>query len=115
MRVTPVGLMPGIGDEQRAGAAQLQAGLTHGHPTGLAASELTAYACWWLRGGLAPADLLPALLDRCAGQRTVYRADWLGDLWQRSGAASPEEFIASGWDECAAAIGRVGRALAAGE
>jgi ADP-ribosylglycohydrolase len=107
MRVTPVGLVPGLSDDQRAGAAQLQAGLTHGHPTGLVASELTAYACWWLRGGLAPGDLLGALLDRCARQRSVYRADWLGDLWQRPGVTSPEEFIARGWDECAAALTRV--------
>jgi ADP-ribosylglycohydrolase len=114
MRVTPVGLVPGLSDDQRAGAAQLQAGLTHGHPTGLAASELTAYACWWLRDGLAPDDLLAALLDRCARQRGVYRADWLGDLWSRAGAASPEDFITLGWDECAAALDRVGAALGAG-
>jgi ADP-ribosylglycohydrolase len=106
--------MPGLSDDQRAGAAQLQAALTHGHPTGLAASELTAYACWLLLGGLAPADLLDALRDRCRRQRTVYRADWLGDLWQQPGVESPEEFIARGWDESAAALDRVADALAAG-
>jgi ADP-ribosylglycohydrolase len=114
MRVTPVGLVPGLSDEQRAGVAQLQAGLTHGHPTGLAASELTAYACNWLCGGLAPADLLDALRDRCRRQRLVYRDEWLGDLWKRSDAASPEEFIALGWDECLAALDRVAAALEAG-
>ncbi|MET0422991.1 MAG: ADP-ribosylglycohydrolase family protein [Actinoplanes sp.] len=115
MRVTPVGLVPGLSDSQRAGAAQLQAGLTHGHPTGLAASELTAYAVWWLIEGLAPADLLGALRQRCADQRTVYHGDWLGDLWQRPGVSSPEEFIARGWDESAAALDRVASALAAGD
>jgi ADP-ribosylglycohydrolase len=115
MRVTPVGLVPGLSDEQRAGVAQLQAGLTHGHPTGLAASELTAYACNWLGGGLAPADLLDALRDRCRRQRLVYRDEWLGDLWKRSDAASPEEFIALGWDECLAALDRVAVALAAAD
>jgi ADP-ribosylglycohydrolase len=115
MRVTPVGLMPGLSDDDRAGVAQLQAGLTHGHPTGLAASELTAYACWWLRGGLAPADLVDALRDRCRAQRTVYRGDWLGDLWQQPAVSSPEAFIAHGWDECLAALDRVVAALAAGE
>jgi ADP-ribosylglycohydrolase len=115
MRVTPVGLMPGLSDDQRAGAAQLQAGLTHGHPTGLAASELTAYACWWLRGGLAPGSLLAALRDRCDQQRLVYPAEWLGDLWQQPGVDSPEEFMARGWDECAAALDRVASALAAGD
>lgn len=114
MRVTPVGLVPGLSDDQRAGAAQLQAGLTHGHPTGLAASELTAYACRWLMDGLPPADLLAALRERCDEQRKIYRSEWLGTLWQRSGAACPEDFIAVGWDECAAALDRVAEALAAG-
>ncbi|GAA0474062.1 hypothetical protein Ade02nite_74530 [Paractinoplanes deccanensis] len=115
MRVTPVGLVPGLSDDQRAGAAQLQAGLTHGHPTGLAASELTAYAVRWLADGLAPGDLLAALRERCDSQRKVYREEWLGDLWQRSGAGSAEEFIAVGWAETAAALDRVATALAAGD
>jgi ADP-ribosylglycohydrolase len=115
MRVTPVGLAPGLSDDQRAGAAQLQAGLTHGHPTGLAASELTAYACNWLKDGLDPDDLLAALQDRCRRQRTMYRGDWLGDLWTRSEARSPDEFMALGWDECLAALDRVATALAAGD
>ncbi|WP_203818203.1 ADP-ribosylglycohydrolase family protein [Paractinoplanes ferrugineus] len=114
MRVTPVGLMPGLSDEQRAGAAQLQAALTHGHPTGLAASELTAYACNWLLGGLAPGEIVGALRDRCRRQRRVYRGEWLGELWRRSEARSPEEFIAVGWDECLVALDRVDVALAAG-
>ncbi|WP_433372880.1 ADP-ribosylglycohydrolase family protein [Actinoplanes sp. CA-142083] len=115
MRVTPVGLMPGLSDDQRAGAAQLQAGLTHGHPTGLAASELTAYACHWLKDGLDPDDLLAALQDRCRRQRRIYRTDWLGDLWERPGFDGPEDFIAHGWDECLAALDRVESALAAGD
>jgi ADP-ribosylglycohydrolase len=114
MRVTPVGLVPGLTDDQRAGVAQFQAALTHGHPTGLAASELTAYAVYWLRDGLAPADLLGALRDRCDEQRKNYRGDWLGDLWRRPLVDSPEEFIARGWDECAAALDRVAAGLDAG-
>jgi ADP-ribosylglycohydrolase len=114
MRVTPIGLVPGLSDEQRAGAAQLQAGLTHGHPTGLAASELTAYAVLWLCEGLAPGDLVAALRQRCADQRGVYHQRWLGDLWSVAGAASPAEFIGVGWDECAAALDRVTAALAFG-
>ena len=115
MRVTPVGLVPGLDDDQRAGAAQLQAALTHGHPTGLAASELTAYAVRVLADGLPPADLLGRLRDRCDTQRTVYRGDWLGDLWRQPGVASPADFIARGWDETAAALDRVAAALAAGD
>ena len=114
MRVTPVGLVPGLTEDQRAGAAQLQAALTHGHATGLAASELTARAVLLLREGLAPRDLLGALRDRCAEQRKIYRGDWLGELWQRPTVSSPEDYIARGWDECAAALDRVGTALAAG-
>jgi ADP-ribosylglycohydrolase len=114
MRVTPVGLIPGLTDEQRSGAAQLQAGLTHGHETGLAASELTAFAVRWLRDGLPPADLLPRLREHCADQRRVYHEDWLGDLWQRPMAETPEDFIARGWDECAAALEQVAAALRRG-
>ncbi|WP_426510732.1 ADP-ribosylglycohydrolase family protein [Dactylosporangium sp. McL0621] len=105
MRVTPMGLVPGLTEDERAGAAQLQAALTHGHPTGLAASELTALAVRWLLDGLPVAELPAALRERCSTQREVYRGDWLGDqLWRRSPAGSPERFIATGWDECADAL-----------
>lgn len=100
MRVTPIGLAPDLDDERRAAAAQFQAALTHGHPTGLAAAELTAFATRWLADGMPPADLPGALRDRCHAERTTYHGDWLGDLWQRPGVPSPEEFIARGWDEC---------------
>ncbi|MGA5305519.1 ADP-ribosylglycohydrolase family protein [Nucisporomicrobium flavum] len=113
MRVTPLGLAPGLTEDQRAGAAQLQAGLTHGHPTGLAASELTALTVRWLADGLDPHDLLPALRARCVGQH--YREDWLGDLWRRSGASDPQAFIAVGWAETDAALARVETALRRGD
>jgi len=112
MRVAPLGL---VDDPQWAGAAQLQAALTHGHPTGLAASELTAYAIRLLRDGAAPADVPGALRQRAHEQRTVYREDWLADLWRRSDAATPEEFIARGWDECLAVLDRLDAALRAGD
>ncbi|MET7803322.1 ADP-ribosylglycohydrolase family protein [Micromonospora chersina] len=111
MRVTPVGLLD-VDLDTMAGLAQLQAGLTHGHPTGLAASELTAYAVRLLRDGAALPDLPGLLTDRAHAQRTVYRADWLGDLWQRAGERTPEEFIARGWDECLRVLGRLDAALA---
>ncbi|MFI0444370.1 ADP-ribosylglycohydrolase family protein [Actinomadura sp. 6N118] len=114
MRVTPVGLVPGFTDETRSGAAQLQAALTHGHPTGLAASELTAFATWWLREGMSPADLPTALREHCHVQRAVYHERWLGDLWKRSGAPSPAEFITRGWDECRQALDRLDAALLRG-
>jgi ADP-ribosylglycohydrolase len=113
MRVAPVGLLPGITDDEVAGLAQFQAALTHGHPTGLAASELTAFAVRWLRDGMAPADLPGALRDRCATQRRTYREDWLADLWRSPGRSGPADFIALGWDECAAALDTLDAALAA--
>ncbi|WP_242886055.1 ADP-ribosylglycohydrolase family protein [Actinomadura litoris] len=112
MRVAPVGLAPGLTDETRAAASQLQAAMTHGHPTGLAASELTAFAVRWLADGLAPADLPGALRDRCHEQRTTYHGDWLGDLWRASGSADPWRFIARGWEECLDAVDRLEEALA---
>lgn len=113
MRVAPVGLVPGLTDEQRAGAAQLQAALTHGHPTGLAASELTAVAVHLLRTGSATAASLPAALrEHCHEQRSTYHEAWLGDLWTVAGADDPQRFIARGWDECLTALDRLDAALA---
>lgn len=111
MRVAPVALVPGLTGDQIAGAAQMQAALTHGHPTGLVASELTAYAIRLLRDGLKPADLLAELRAHSAS----YPGEWLGDLWKRSPAGSREEFVALGRKECAAALDRVAEALAAGD
>ncbi|WP_027342182.1 ADP-ribosylglycohydrolase family protein [Hamadaea tsunoensis] len=113
MRVTPVGLVPGLSAEQRSGAAQLQAALTHGHPTALAASELTAHAVRLLLDGTPPADLPAALHSHVYAQRSVYHHDWLGDLWQQPAMTSPADFIARGWDECEAVLARLDAALAA--
>ncbi|MEV4709862.1 ADP-ribosylglycohydrolase family protein [Micromonospora sp. NPDC049374] len=113
MRVTPVGLLD-VDLDTLAGLAQLQAGLTHGHPTGLAASELTAYAVRLLASDDVMLTELPGLLTaRADEQRTVYRADWLGELWRRSAAGTPEEFISLGWHECRRALARLDAALAA--
>ena len=95
MRVTPVGLVPGYDLDTLAGVAQLQAALTHGHPTALAASELTAYTVRLLRDDARLTDLPAALRARCADQRTVYREEWLGDLWQRSGAGGASSRMAA--------------------
>ncbi|MFI7607608.1 ADP-ribosylglycohydrolase family protein [Micromonospora sp. NPDC049366] len=111
MRVTPIGLVD-VDLDTLAGLAQLQAGLTHGHPTGLAASELTAYAVRLLRDGAALADVPALLAERAREQRRTYRAEWLGELWRRSGAADPAEFMAAGWDECLGALARLTDALA---
>ncbi len=112
MRVTPVGLVPGYDLDTLAGIAQLQAGLTHGHPTGLAASELTAYAVRVLRDGAGVAELPRILRERCHSQRAVYRDDWLGGLFRRAGADSGARFITAGWHECLTALDRLDAALA---
>lgn len=115
MRVTPVGLVSALSSSTRAGAAQLQAALTHGHPTALAASELTAYATWWLLGGMDPAQVPSALRERAAQQREVYHHGWLGELWRRGHDATPETFMARGWDECLRLLDRLEAAVAAGD
>ncbi|MBC9728739.1 ADP-ribosylglycohydrolase family protein [Streptomyces sp. TRM68367] len=111
MRVAPLGLIPGLSDEQRAGAAQLQSALTHGHPTALAASDLTAHAVRLLAQGAEPTGLLGLLRSHAYENRSHYHHRWLGDLWTRAQDATPEEFIARGWDECLAILGRLQEAV----
>ncbi|MGC5040908.1 MULTISPECIES: ADP-ribosylglycohydrolase family protein [unclassified Streptomyces] len=111
MRVAPLGLVPGLSDEQRAGAAQLQAALTHGHPTALAASDLTAHAVRLLAQGAEPTGLVGLLRSYALVQRGRYHERWLGDLWKRAEDAGPEQFIARGWDECLAVLDRLQHAV----
>ncbi|WP_306337498.1 ADP-ribosylglycohydrolase family protein [Streptomyces sp. KL118A] len=111
MRVAPIGLAPGLGDEQRAGAAQLQAALTHGHPTALAAADLTAHAVRLLAQGAEPTGLVGLLRSYAYENRETYHERWLGELWRRGGDATPQAFIARGWDECLGALERLRDAL----
>jgi ADP-ribosylglycohydrolase len=110
MRVAPVGLA-GYDTDTLAGVAQLQAAMTHGHPTALAASELTAYAVRLLRDGAALPSLPAALRARCHEQRTTYREPWLDTLWQQPGVGSPADYISQGWDECLDVLDRLDVAL----
>jgi ADP-ribosylglycohydrolase len=111
MRVAPVGLVPGLDAGERCGAAQLQAALTHGHPTALAASDLTAHAVWLLAQGAEPAGLLGELREHARASRGRYPADWLGDLAERAQDQDREAFSARGWDECLGVLDRVAAAL----
>jgi ADP-ribosylglycohydrolase len=115
MRVAPVGLLalarPDIPDHVRAAVAQFQCALTHGHPTALAASDLTSYAVVEVGRGCEPGRLPGMLRDYAESHRTIYHEVWLGDLWRRSGDASPVEYIARGWDECFDVLDRLDRAL----
>ncbi|GHG19099.1 ADP-ribosylglycohydrolase family protein [Streptomyces filamentosus] len=107
MRVAPIGLVPGLSEEQRAGAAQLQAALTHGHPTGLAASDLTARAVWLLARGADPTGLVGQLRSYAYENRDRYHERWLGDLWTRSQDPDALHFARRGWDECLAVLERL--------
>ncbi|MGV9265362.1 ADP-ribosylglycohydrolase family protein [Kitasatospora sp. NPDC003701] len=113
MRVAPIGLVKELTERQLSGAAQLQSALTHGHPTALAASDLTAYAVRRLAEGLAPSALTAALRTYALANRTRYDEFWLGDLAQHAQDPSPEQFIARGWDECLGVLDRLDAALAA--
>ncbi len=111
IRVAPVGLLPGVSGETRAAIAQFQAALTHGHPTALAASDLTAWTVADLAAG-GDINTLPRRLRVYAlSQRTIYHDDWLGTLWQRSNDSSAQEFMARGWDECLGVLAALDVAL----
>ncbi|WP_447041900.1 ADP-ribosylglycohydrolase family protein [Streptomyces sp. DSM 118878] len=111
MRVAPIGFVPGLSDEERAGAAQLQSALTHAHPTALAASDLTAHAVRLLAEGAEPTGLVGLLRSYAYDNRETYHERWLGELWTRGEAPTPRAFIARGWDECLAALERLEAAL----
>ena len=115
MRVAPVGLLLDVPAETRAALAQFQAALTHGHPTALAASDLTAWTVADLASGGDPRTLPQRVRKYADSQRKVYHADWLGPLWEQPGAASPEEFIGRGWEECLGALTHLDTALAQGD
>jgi ADP-ribosylglycohydrolase len=111
MRVAPVGVLPDVTDATRAAIAQFQAALTHGHPTALAASDLTAFAIADLVAGKDSSGLPARLREYANSQRLVWHAGWFSTLWQRPYISSPEEFIAKGWDECLAALDKLEAAL----
>lgn len=121
MRVAPVGLLPLDGvrlteDGARldiSTLAQMQAAMTHGHPTALAASDLTAHAVAFLAAGHPASELLAYLNERIADSRFTYHGVWLGELSEQPGYDSAEQYVGRGWAECARALERVEEALAA--
>ena len=114
MRVQPVGLLSdkhGFSVKKRAKLAQLQAAITHGHPTALAASELTAHAIHLLIAGLDPEDLPTRLAQHVEQQRGVYYDDTLGELFEKAGASSGAAYINRGWNEVGRSIEKLAKAL----
>lgn len=107
MRVVPAAFLRDVRDAQ--GVAQLQAAMTHGHPTALAAAELTAMAVR-LAAEVDSLDELPAKLLLHAhwrmAQDNPYRADWLGKFGRRhwTRQLGVRENTTRGWDDCAQAI-----------
>lgn len=111
MRVQAVGCLS-VDETTRAGIAQLQAAITHGHPTALAASDLTAFAIYELRTGTLPRMLVRRIREYARSQRDVYHESWLGDLWKRAYMMrSPEDYISHGWSECMEILERLDNAL----
>lgn len=108
MRVAPAAV---LGDDLRAPVAQFQSALTHGHPTALAAADVTAEAMHQLSNGTPVDDLLDSLQDYAAAQREIYHTQWLDDLWQGPLVDTPEEFIRRGWDECRCILSHIQAAL----
>lgn len=116
MRVAPVGVLPtgqdGIDEETRAALAQFQAAMTHGHPTGLAAADLTAQTIAALMIGEEPAHLIQHLRTYALSQRTIYHEAWLGPLWEQATIfTSPQEYISYGWNECLRVLDRLEQAV----
>jgi len=111
MRVQPAAFIRDA--DARAGYAQLQAALTHGHPTALTAAELTAETVRLLLDGTPPGALVNALTAHAHTQRGTYREDWLGDLWRVAGASSPAAYIRQGWDEALHVLQRLSDATRA--
>jgi ADP-ribosylglycohydrolase len=116
MRVPPVGLLQpgqcGLTQAEIAAIAQFQAALTHGHPTALTASDLTARTVAYLYEGEQPSSIVSRLREYAVSQRRVYHDHWLGALYQRAGEDSPESFIERGWLECLSVLDRLDAATA---
>lgn len=108
MRVQPCAFLP---DEVWAGASQLQAAMTHGHPTGVAAAHTTAAAIRWLADGMSPGDLIPALRALAHEERERYRERWLGALWKRGSSDTAGGWMRRGWADVDRALVRAASAL----
>lgn len=106
MRVAPAAF---IRDEETAlGVASLQAAMTHGHPTALAASELTALAIRLAAQGTRPMTIVDRLLDHAVERSwrndAGYRSLWVGKLHRRWAHSSSVAGMIHGWNDCSDAL-----------
>lgn len=93
MRVSPLALRTDWTWNEMGAVAQLQAAITHGHATALAASHLTAAAVRMLLEGVAQPNgqFIDHLIAYCWDQRERYYVGWLGHLWQAKAFGKPEQ------------------------
>lgn len=111
MRVQPVGLLP-VDPVTRAALAQFQAALTHGHPTGLAAADLTAWVIAYLMDDGEVNPLSGRLRTYAESQHRVYHYEWLDDLHKHAlQFPTAEDYIEYGWNECLHLLDRLDDAL----
>jgi ADP-ribosylglycohydrolase len=119
MRVMPVGLL-NVDGVTRAAIAQFQAAITHGHPTGLAAADLTAWVIADLAHGGDVNTLAARVRAYAESQREVYHETWLGELWDRAARYAvlfnnAQMYIRYGWNECLAVLDKLDAALIKGD
>lgn len=122
MRVAPVALRTDWSWTEMAAVAQLQAAITHGHATALAAADLTAAAARMLLEEIAQPNetLIDHLLAYAWDQRSRYHLDYLGHLWQSRAFAKPKPYAPSKalaplkWWEDAAGLGPVEKPVGRG-
>jgi len=100
MRVAPVAFAQ---RDQISGLAQLSAAMTHGHPTAIAAAELTAWAVRMSAEGMNGSDLLDWLIryaiSRCKEGDASYEGLWLNELRARRWGGRNPLTMAQGWSD----------------
>ncbi len=107
MRVQPIACLD-TSQDTRAAIAQFQAAYTHGHATGLAAADLTAYAIHYLGTGGKADTIRQAIRDYANAQRRAYHHDWLSTLYRRAMMfPTAEDYIEHGWLECLGILDRL--------
>lgn len=106
VRVAPLGLLEYQQPSRLRQLARASALITHGHPAGMIAAEVTAFCVAWALEGIAPSEYL----DRIEALRHSSLESWdesLGDIWQRNQFQSPLEYLTAGWDQLLAAVEKV--------
>lgn len=105
MRVAPAAFIRDI--DTALGLAVLQAAMTHGHPTAITATELTALAIRLSAEGTEPTELIHELLEHIKSMRSAshggYRFNWLNCLDSRWGGTT-SGLMNYGWTECENAL-----------